>query len=35
MNPKNKKKYDISSRNVVTFKTANELKLKVNNNVKE
>ena len=33
--PKSKRKYDISARKVVTFKAANELKLKINNNAKK
>jgi len=34
-NPKNKKNYEISERNIISFKTAEELKKKINNNVKK
>jgi len=35
MNPKDKKKYDISARKVVIFKVASKLKLRINNNAKK
>jgi len=34
-NPKNKKSYEILERNTVSFKSAKELKKRINNNVKK